>query len=746
MDNRNAIHASTKFFQSDNLQILSIIPQLSDESISTRGFFRRTQIIESMSEPATLVELLQHRARIQPNKLAYTFLIDGETEEVRFTYAQLDRRARAIATRIWEVATNGDRALLLYPAGLEFIAAFFGCLYAGVIAVPTYPPRRNRPDPRFEAIAEDANASIVLTTTEILSNASSRPMKTQILRDAHWLATDEQNIETSPAWEIPDIWGDTLAFLQYTSGSTGSPKGVMVNHHNILYNEEMVRWGFGHTEETIFVGWLPLFHDMGLIGNVLQPLYLGIPCTLLSPVAFLQRPVRWLQAISRYRATTSGGPNFAYDLCIEKTTPDERAKLDLHCWEVAYNGAEPIRAETLERFSKTFASSGFREKAFYPTYGMAETTLFVSGSRSRKPVIHEIEEEENRGLVARSSGKKQRLVGCGRATWLEQKVVITDPDSLTPRLNGEVGEIWVSGDNVAQGYWNRPEETRKTFEAHLDSGEGPFLRTGDLGFLKDGQLFITGRLKDLIIIHAQNYYPQDIELAVERSHEALNPNGCAAFSVEEEHGEQLVIVQEARRTWLRKLDTDAVFEIIRQAVFEQHELPIHAILLLKPGHLPKTSSGKVQRRACRTRFLAGELEAVAEWRQPEVKEITPSKGIPSPSDVTKDLIRNWLIDRIARSTDIPPAEIDTGRLFTDYGLDSIAAVGLSEELGKWLGQSLPPTIPYEYPTIDALARHLAGLRTGHPTTRERNTAREIENKNETEEIFPFFTPDFNASK
>nr|VFK46681.1 MAG: Acyl-CoA synthetase (AMP-forming)/AMP-acid ligase II [Candidatus Kentron sp. TC] len=744
--NRNAIHASTKFFQSDNLQILSIIPQLSDESISTRGFFRRTQIIESMSEPATLVELLQHRARIQPNKLAYTFLIDGETEEVRFTYAQLDRRARAIATRIWEVATNGDRALLLYPAGLEFIAAFFGCLYAGVIAVPTYPPRRNRPDPRFEAIAEDANASIVLTTTEILSNASSRPMKTQILRDAHWLATDEQNIETSPAWEIPDIWGDTLAFLQYTSGSTGSPKGVMVNHHNILYNEEMVRWGFGHTEETIFVGWLPLFHDMGLIGNVLQPLYLGIPCTLLSPVAFLQRPVRWLQAISRYRATTSGGPNFAYDLCIEKTTPDERAKLDLHCWEVAYNGAEPIRAETLERFSKTFASSGFREKAFYPTYGMAETTLFVSGSRSRKPVIHEIEEEENRGLVARSSGKKQRLVGCGRATWLEQKVVITDPDSLTPRLNGEVGEIWVSGDNVAQGYWNRPEETRKTFEAHLDSGEGPFLRTGDLGFLKDGQLFITGRLKDLIIIHAQNYYPQDIELAVERSHEALNPNGCAAFSVEEEHGEQLVIVQEARRTWLRKLDTDAVFEIIRQAVFEQHELPIHAILLLKPGHLPKTSSGKVQRRACRTRFLAGELEAVAEWRQPEVKEITPSKGIPSPSDVTKDLIRNWLIDRIARSTDIPPAEIDTGRLFTDYGLDSIAAVGLSEELGKWLGQSLPPTIPYEYPTIDALARHLAGLRTGHPTTRERNTAREIENKNETEEIFPFFTPDFNASK
>nr|VFK43850.1 MAG: Acyl-CoA synthetase (AMP-forming)/AMP-acid ligase II [Candidatus Kentron sp. TC] len=746
MDNRNAIHASTKFFQSDNLQILSIIPQLSDESISTRGFFRRTQIIESMSEPATLVELLQHRARIQPNKLAYTFLIDGETEEVRFTYAQLDRRARAIATRIWEVATNGDRALLLYPAGLEFIAAFFGCLYAGVIAVPTYPPRRNRPDPRFEAIAEDANASIVLTTTEILSNASSRPMKTQILRDAHWLATDEQNIETSPAWEIPDIWDDTLAFLQYTSGSTGSPKGVMVNHHNILYNEEMVRWGFGHTEETIFVGWLPLFHDMGLIGNVLQPLYLGIPCTLLSPVAFLQRPVRWLQAISRYRATTSGGPNFAYDLCIEKTTPDERAKLDLHCWEVAYNGAEPIRAETLERFSKTFASSGFREKAFYPTYGMAETTLFVSGSRSRKPVIHEIEEEENRGLVARSSGKKQRLVGCGRATWLEQKVVITDPDSLTPRLDGEVGEIWVSGDNVAQGYWNRPEETRKTFEAHLGSGEGPFLRTGDLGFLKDGQLFITGRLKDLIIIHAQNYYPQDIELTVERSHEALNPNGCAAFSVEEEHGEQLVIVQEARRTWLRKLDTDAVFEIIRQAVFEQHELPIHAILLLKPGHLPKTSSGKVQRRACRTRFLARELEAVAEWRQPEVKEITPSKGIPSPSDVTKDLIRNWLIDRIARSTDIPPAEIDTGRLFTDYGLDSIAAVSLSEELGKWLGQSLPPTISYEYPTIDALARHLPGLRTGHPTTRERNTAREIENKNEAEEIFPFFTPDFNASK
>nr|VFK16367.1 MAG: AMP-binding enzyme [Candidatus Kentron sp. LPFa]VFK31679.1 MAG: AMP-binding enzyme [Candidatus Kentron sp. LPFa] len=371
--------------------------------------------------------------------------------------------------------------------------------------MPTYPPKRNRADPRFRAIAADAEATVVLTTNEILPELNARLTKTPELRKLHWLATDGLDSDAASNWRMPDIDGDTLAFLQYTSGSTGTPNGVMVSHGNLLYNEEMIRQGFGHSEETIFVGWLPLFHDMGLIGNVLQPLYLGIPCILFSPVAFLQKPVRWLRAISRYKATTSGGPNFAYALCAEKITPEQRAELDLSCWSVAYNGAEPIRAETLERFTEAFTPCGFRREAFYPTYGMVETTLFVSGGlKIALPVIHEASFEQDR--VVETPDANRKFIGCGR-TRLAQRIVIADPESFTSNPDGRVGEIWVSGQNVAQGYWGQSEKTRETFQTHLaDTGEGPFLRTGEL--------FVTGRRKDLIILHGEKHYPQDIELTV----------------------------------------------------------------------------------------------------------------------------------------------------------------------------------------------------------------------------------------
>nr|VFK60339.1 MAG: 8-amino-7-oxononanoate synthase [Candidatus Kentron sp. UNK]VFK69214.1 MAG: 8-amino-7-oxononanoate synthase [Candidatus Kentron sp. UNK] len=666
------------------------------------------------NQAISLVELLRHRAQIQPDKTAYTFLKDGEAEEGSLTYAQLDRQARAVAIRLRTMAAPGERALLLYPADLDFIAAFFGCLYAGVMAVPTYPPKRNRLDPRFQAIAADAQTSVVLTTRSILSEMNSRPMEIPGLQNPRWLATDDLDREAASDWQMPDIHGDTLAFLQYTSGSTGSPKGVMVSHGNLLYNEEMVKQGFGHGEETIFVGWLPLFHDMGLVGNVLQPLYLGIPCILFSPVAFLQKPVRWLQAISRYKATTSGGPNFAYELCIEKIAPEQRLELDLRSWTVAFNGAEPIRAETLERFTEAFSPCGFRREAFYPTYGMAETTLFVSGGlKTAPPVIYQASLEQvsfEHDRVVEGLGATQKFIGCGR-TWLAQKIVIVDPESLIPNPDGQVGEIWVSGPHVARGYWNRPEETEQTFQAHLaDTGEGPFLRTGDLGFLKDGELFVTGRLKDLIIIHGQNYYPQDIEATVEGSHQALQSAGGVAFSVELDEKEQIVIVQEVQRTHLRKLNTEAVFDAIRLAVLARHELAVHAIVLLKPGRLPKTSSGKVQRRACRARFLARELESVAEWRQPTPRKIPRSKVTPPPTEfrTTKTIITDWLATRIGQLAGIPPEQIDTGRPFAHYGLNSVAAVGLSGDLGEWLGQPLAATLAYDYPTIDAMARYLAG--------------------------------------
>nr|VFK20028.1 MAG: amino acid adenylation domain-containing protein [Candidatus Kentron sp. LFY] len=659
-------------------------------------------------QAATLIELLQYGTHTQPDKRVYTFLKDGEIEEGNLTYAQLDRQARAIAARLQDITTPGERVLLLYPAGLEFIAAFFGCLYAGVVAVPTYPPRRNRPDPRFQAIAADAQASAVLTTTEILSEQDSRLTETPELRNLHWLATDDLAMETASSWQMPDINGDTLAFLQYTSGSTGSPKGVMVSHGNVLYNAEMFRQTFGHTENTIGVGWLPLFHDMGLIGYVFQPLYAGFSVVLMSPLAFLQRPFRWLQAISRYRATSCAGPNFAYDLCVEKTTPEQRAELDLSCWETAGNGAEPIRAETLERFAKTFAPCGFHREAFYPCYGMAETTLIVSGGlKDKPPIVYEASLEQDR--IVGASRLTRKFVGCGRTAWLDQEVIITDPETFIQYPDRQVGEIWVSGKHVAPGYWNRPEETQQTFETYLaDTNEGPFLRTGDLGFMKDGELFVTGRLKDLIIIHGQNHYPQDIELTVEKSHPALVAGGGAAFSIDREGEERLVIFQEIQRTYLRKLDTEQVFGAIRQAILDQHEVAVHAIALLKPGRLPRTSSGKVQRHACRERFLAGKLNGVAEWRQAKI-EIAPSEIIPLPTETcaTEEAITDWLIARIGQLTAVPAQDIDPKRPFANLGLDSIAAVRLSGELGKRLGQPLSATLAYDYPTIDVLAQHVA---------------------------------------
>ncbi|MBD0347459.1 MAG: fatty acyl-AMP ligase, partial [Coleofasciculus sp. Co-bin14] len=510
-----------------------------------------------------LVECLRQKAQVHPDKIAYIFLENGETESGSLTYRELDQQAQKIAATLQGLVAPGDRALMLYPSGLEFIAAFFGCLYAGVVAVPAYPPRQNQRLSRLQAIVADAQAKVTLTTNALVSNIQAQFAQEAELAEMHCLATDQISADQAQLWQEPDLSSSSIAFLQYTSGSTGTPKGVMVTHKNLLHNEQMVEVGFGHTEKTIFVGWLPLFHDMGLIGNVLQPLYLGIPCIFMPPVAFLQKPIRWLQAISRYKATTSGGPNFAYDMCVKKVTPEQLASLDLSSWQVAFNGAETVRAETLEQFSATFAPCGFRREAFYPCYGMAEATLFVSGGvPTQPPVIQNFQSkalEQNR-IIASNPQQEDNLaiVGCGQ-TCLGQKIVIANPENLKQCGADEVGEIWVSGSSVAKGYWNRPEQTEQTFHAYLaDIGEGPFLRTGDLGFLQNGELFVTGRLKDVVIIRGRNHYPQDIELTAERSHPALAPNAGAAFAVEIAGQEQLVVVQEVERTHLRKLNVSEV--------------------------------------------------------------------------------------------------------------------------------------------------------------------------------------------
>ncbi|MBG1267392.1 non-ribosomal peptide synthetase/type I polyketide synthase [Nostoc sp. WHI] len=573
---------------------------------------------------ATLVDLLSYRSLSQPNQVAYTFLVDGDNEEVTLTYQELDQKARAIAVELQSLkAAPGERALLLYPSGLEFIVAFFGCLYAGVVAVPLYPPRSNQRMTRLQAIVKDSEARFALTTASVLTNIEQGFAQEPELIALHCIATDNIVCET-PNWQKPALDKDTLAFLQYTSGSTGTPKGVMVSHGNLLHNQWLIQTAMGHTEKTIFVGWLPLFHDMGLIGNVLQPLYLGIPCVLMSPVDFIKKPFLWLQAISRYKATTSGGPNFAYDLCVDKITPEQRVSLDLSSWDVAFNGAEPVRSQTLERFTQTFAPCGFPPEAFYPCYGMAETTLLVSGGwKTEPPVIRCFDGtalEENLVVAATVEQEGSRaLVGCGRI-WLDEEIAIADPQTLKRCEDNRVGEIWVSCGSVAQGYWQRPEQTEQIFQAYLKDtnankaseklSSGSYLRTGDLGFLQDGELFVTGRLKDVIIIRGRNHYPQDIELTVEQSHQALKAGSGAAFGVEIDSEEQLVIVQEVERTYLRNLNVDEVVEAIQTSVSQLHELQVHAVLLLKTGSVPKTTSGKIQRHACRAGFLAGTLNAL----------------------------------------------------------------------------------------------------------------------------------------
>jgi amino acid adenylation domain-containing protein len=650
---------------------------------------------EIVDKCSTVVELLRYRTVEQPNIEAFTFLHDGEAQQATLTYQELDRRSRAIAAQLQILGLSGERALLLYPPGIDYLPAFFGCLYAGVVAVPAYPPRNRRNTPRILAILQDAQAAVILTTTAILSQVQSLLAEKFDIDNIPWLATDNLTPQIEEAWQEPFINTETLAFLQYTSGSTGTPKGVMLTHGNLLHNAAVTRQYMEHSSSSKFVTWLPVYHDMGLIGGVLQPLYGGFPCIMMPPAAFLQRPYRWLQAISRYRGTTSGAPNFAYELCIEKITPEQRSTLDLSSWSVAFNGAEPIRQETLERFASTFAECGFRPEAFYPCYGMAEATLMVSGSvKAALPTtkkLQKVELESNH--VVEATGDRENsitLVGCGRSV-PQQQIVIANPETLTRCQPGEVGEIWVSGLSVGKGYWNRLAQTEETFHAFLkDTGEGPFLRTGDLGFLDNGEVFITGRAKDLIIIRGRNLYPQDIELTAERSHSSLRTGSNAAFCVEVNHEEQLVVVQELE--FRAKPNLEEVTAAIRQAVAEEHEVQVYGVVLIKPGTIPKTSSGKIQRRATKAEFLAGELEVISSSITESINFVETEKNINldrkallafTPHE-SLPLLESYLLEQVARVLKITPSQIDLKQPLSSLGLDSLRVFELKNRIENHL--------------------------------------------------------------
>jgi amino acid adenylation domain-containing protein len=654
-----------------------------------------------IQEATTLVQLLRCRALQQPEQLAYTFLSDDLSNKVCISFGELDRQARSIASLLQTHQAGGTRVLLLYPPSLEYIAAFFGCLYAGAVAVPAYPPRQNHSWLRLNAIIGDAKAEIALTSDGIYRRLIS-PANSQAPASLRCITTESLDPELADEWQEPVLDGRTVAFLQYTSGSTGTPRGVMVSHGNLLANERLIQKAFRQTERSVILGWLPLYHDMGLIGNVLQPLYLGASCILMSPVSFLQKPYRWLKAISDYQATTSGGPNFAYDLCTRKVTDDQRATLDLSSWTTAFNGAEPVRPETLERFADVFASCGFDRRAFHPCYGLAEATLLVSCSSGTRPAVISKEGlKQNRVLPvdADATDDAQTFLSCGPIS-SEHQIVIVNPDNLAVCPADCIGEIWVAGESVAQGYWNQPEQTRETFQAQLAGYEQSFLRTGDLGFVSEGELFLTGRIKDLIIIRGRNHYPQDIEDTVRQCSGAWETDACAAFSIDVNGEERLVVVKELTR---KVDDHQALARAIRAAVAGKHEIPVYVIAFTGKRRLPKTSSGKIQRRTCRDLFLAGELPVVFEWRESaSVLDHIEADSQQSISDARP--LNTWLISELAMLLKID--EIDLHQPIVSYGLDSLLTIELAHRIESTLGVVIAPEILLGEISVAQLAAQL----------------------------------------
>ncbi|WP_394841997.1 AMP-binding protein [Pendulispora brunnea] len=644
----------------------------------------------------TLGDILQSRARQQPDETAYIYLKGGEHDEISVTYGELDRQARTIAATIQGACRPGDRAILLYPPGLEFIAAFFGCLYAGVIAVPAYPPKANRNLSRLRDIVDDCRAVLALSTQQIGNSIQGH------WPELRWIATDSLDGSLANGWQARAIDPRALAFLQYTSGSTGTPRGVMVSHRNLVHNSECIRDRWGHSASSVGVCWVPQFHDLGLIIGILQPVYVGYKAVLMSPTAFVQKPFRWLQAISRYRGTTTCGPNFSFDLCVSKVTPEQRATLDLSSLETVMNGAEPVLLSTLQNFAEAFGPCGFDRRAFRGGYGLAEGTVFVTTSHRlpKGPNARSLSRAAlEQHLVAGSTERDaQDIVACG-PTAGDQELVIVHPDLHTRCKADQIGEIWLKGESVAQGYWERPEETARTFHAFLDdTKEGPFLRTGDLGFLHENELYVTGRTKDLIIVRGRNHYPQDIERTVENVHPTLRLHCTAAFSVREQGEERVVVVQELKRDH-GNVDLEQLTADIFRAVAEEHELSLHAIVLIADGNISKTSSGKIQRSTCRRRYEDGAFQvllqttfAVSTKRAPMDRAAFLQRFQRLDAEECRAQVELYLIQML-RSIRQGLFYIDVHQALVKIGLDSLGVAEVRSALEDDLGMAFPiPTL------------------------------------------------------
>ncbi len=670
-------------------------------------------------ESGTILTALTQHVKHRPKDLLFTF-IKSNKEAYPISFEAFHNNIQRIAGEISANASPGDRALLLYTSGIEFIETFIACLYAGIIAVPANAPRKNRNSERVLSIAKDCSPCIVLCDNRSKEAVSKQIMP--ILDNVQLLNTeslDKSSIKPVPTRKIDK---HDIAFLQYTSGSTSQPKGIEISHQNIIINQEaMIRSG-EHDQHTIMVNWLPLFHDMGLIATVLQPIFIGFHSVLMSPVSFLQRPVNWLEAITKYKATIAGCPNFAYDILINKVTAEEKKNLDLSSWKIAFNGAEPVRSSTIERFSEAFESCGFRKQVWSPCYGLAEATLFVSGDvTNRFPKIitlnkkaleqHKIVESDPNG----NSQEYKKYVSCGK---IDQafNIAIVNPKNRMRCLVDEIGEIWLQGKSIANGYWNKPSDTQKAFKAQIKGEEGYWFRSGDMGFVDDNELFVTGRIKDLIIIRGRNIYPQDIEILTEQFIQFATLNKCAAFVTFEEGSPKLQMLIEADRALSRYVfneDKEALNKIkvsladLRLAVLRRFDIALSDIKFVKINDFPRTSSGKVQRYLCKKIFKTAPSKIIF-WDKfhttfQQKKQLYLTKALTGKEKLLKILEgvidENLLVDLRKEASGSIKLE--------QLGVDSLSRAALAGELEKEIGEKVEPH-SLGFKTINCLIEMLEG--------------------------------------
>lgn len=655
----------------------------------------------------TILDNMLRNATADPDATAFLYLANGEEETGELTNIALATRALGIAKMLTRITQPGDRVLLCFQPGLDFISALYGCFAARVIAVLSYPPRpRLNVLKQLLGLANDCDTRLVLTTEDMGDKLKSwmerfiGPHPLDIRAIDHLAPAPLTFAPTDP---------EDVAFLQYTSGSTGAPKGVMITHRQLMANMAMITTVSGQTSADRGVLWLPPYHDMGLIGGILLPVHLGCRVTLMPPASFIQQPLRWLRALDKYRGTLTGGPNFGYQLCVDRIRDEDVKRLDLSSVRAAFNGAEPIRESTVEAFARKFGVANFRRKAFLPCYGMAESTLIISGGHG------ELKYMDPGGHTG-----GQRVASCGPPA-PEVTVLSVDPQTHERMPDGEVGELWVASPSVARGYWGQPDKSEAQLRARLLEDSRTFLRTGDLGFLVEDRVFVTGREKDLLIVRGRNLYPQDLESVAEESHTAIRPCRSAAFGLQDDGEEQIVLALELEREALFDLDASAVIRSIRTAVSEVFDVVLHAVVLLRPGSIPLTTSGKVRRSDCRGRFLADTLEVVESDTRAPKRPTEPSEAqLPSPLSSEDNAgshrefatrIESWFLGRLGSETGERYDETHVDREFSDFGIDSLQQGTISGELSDLLGLQLPASFMTEHSTPQRAARHLAAVHT-----------------------------------